>query len=139
MGPTFDPIPGAEGWQLSNPPIFQLAAMRASLEIFDSATIEALRAKSERLTGYLEFLLKRLASPKFKIVTPANSGERGSQLSLRVTDDAKGLTKKWIAGGVICDFREPDIIRVAPTALYNRFSEVYRFAEIMAAHLEHRS
>jgi kynureninase len=138
MGPEFDPIPGAEGWQLSNPPILQLAAMRASLEIFDAATIQALRKKSELLTGYLEFLLGGISSPTFKIVTPKNPQERGSQLSLRISEQPKELTKKLLAAGVMCDFREPDIIRAAPTALYSRFEDVYRFAQIMRDHFQPR-
>ena len=90
----FDPIPGAEGWQLSNPPIFQLAALRASMEIFDEATMPAIRKKSEQLTGYLEFLLDRLPAGFCEIITPREPQRRGSQLSLRIKKDAKGLGRE---------------------------------------------
>lgn len=134
MGPEFDPLPGAEGWQLSNPPIFQLAAMRASLEIFDQATMPELRKKSERLTGYLEYLLDQLPEGYCTIITPREPASRGCQLSLRLRGNPKQLLKDLGEQGVICDFREPDIIRAAPTPLYNRFIDVYRFANILGAH-----
>ena len=130
MDRVFDPIPGAEGWQLSNPPIFQLAALRASMEIFDEATMPAIRKKSERLTGYLEFLFDRLPSGFCEIITPREPQRRGSQLSLRIRD-AKGLVAKLAAGGVICDFREPDIVRVAPAPLYNSFTDVWHCARVL--------
>jgi len=129
MKPSFQPLPGAEGWQLSNPPILQLAALRASLELFDEAGMPALRKKSERLTGYLEGLLSRL--PNCRVVTPKR---RGCQLSMRVTGDRKRLVRRLAAAGVVCDFREPDIVRVAPVPLYNRFEDAWCFAEAMAAH-----
>jgi kynureninase len=134
MGPTFDPLPGAEGWQLSNPPIFQLAALRASLELFDQATMEALRAKSDRLTGYMEFLLDRLPTGRVTITTPRDPKQRGAQLSLRVKGDPKRLLHRLGGAGVICDFREPDIIRAAPTPLYNTFLDVFRFVKTLEAH-----
>lgn len=130
MGPEFQAIPTAEGWQLSNPPIFQLAALRASMELFDEATMPALRAKSVVLTGYMEFMLKRFGS-FVEIITPSQPDERGCQLSLRLKGDAKELLKKLNETGAICDFREPNIIRVAPTPMYNNFSDVYRFAEVL--------
>lgn len=130
MGPFFDPMNTAEGWQLSNPPIFQLAALWASMEIFDKATIMALRRKSMMLTGYLEFLLSRV--PKLTIITPREFEARGCQLSMRVTGGGgKEIVKKLRAGGVICDFREPDIIRAAPVPLYNSFWDVWKFATRM--------
>jgi len=135
MGPDFHAIPGAEGWQLSNPPIFQLAALRASLELFDEATMPALRARGDRLTGYLESLLAELPPEKVRIVTPRDVAQRGSQLSLRVADDPKGLVRRLAAQGVLCDFREPDILRVAPTPLYNTFADVQRFAGILRQHV----
>jgi kynureninase len=128
MDPVFDPIPGAEGWQLSNPPILQLAALRASMEIFDEATMPAIRKKSEHLTGYLEFLLDRLPAGSCEIITPREPHRRGSQLSLRVKRDAKGLVEKLSADRVICDFREPDIVRLAPAPLYNTFTDVWHCA-----------
>jgi kynureninase len=138
MSPIFDPIPGAEGWQLSNPPIFQLASLRASMEIFDSATMPAIRKKSELLTGYLEALLDQLPKGYFEVLTPRDPKQRGAQLSLRCDikkiGDPKELVKKFVAAGVICDFREPDIIRAAPAPLYTRFHDVYRFVEVLKNH-----
>jgi len=134
MGPVFDPIPGAEGWQLSNPPILQLAALRASMEIFDRATMAALRAKSETLTGYLDDLVRAIPGEPVEIITPRTPRERGCQLSLRVKSDAKAFQQRLVEAGVIVDFREPDVVRAAPTPLYNRFIDVYRFAQILRHH-----
>jgi kynureninase len=131
MGPSFDPIDGAEGWQLSNPPILQLAALRASLELFDEATMAALRAKSERLTGYLEFLLARLPEGVCRVVTPKDPTQRGAQLSLRLQGEPRRLLAKLTEEGVVCDFREPDIIRASPAPLYCGFEDVYRFAQVL--------
>lgn len=136
MGPDFDPLPGAEGWQLSNPPIFQLAALRASLEIFDAATMTEIRTKGDRLTGYLEFLLDKLPEGYCTITTPRDPAQRGCQLSLRLKGNPKQLLKDLGTQGVICDFREPDIIRVAPAPLYNTFTDVYRFAGILEEHAD---
>jgi kynureninase len=133
MGPDFHAIPGAEGWQLSNPPILQLAALRASMEIFDEATMPKLRKKSEQLTTYLETELRALPSGTVEIITPRESASRGCQLSLRVKN-GKSLVEKLGKGGVFCDFREPDVMRVAPTPLYNRFSDVDRFVDILRNH-----
>ncbi|RKG84513.1 kynureninase [Corallococcus terminator] len=135
MGPTFDPLPGAEGWQLSNPPIFQLAALRASLELFDRATMEAVRAKSEKLTGFLEFLLNRLPEGFVTITTPKDPKQRGAQLSLRFKGEPKRLLGRLSAAGIICDFREPDIIRAAPAPLYNTYVDVFRFVRTLEAHV----
>jgi kynureninase len=134
MGPTFDPLPGAEGWQLSNPPIFQMAALRASMELFDAATMEALRRKSERLTGYLEFLLDRLPEGFVRMTTPRDPQQRGAQLSLRFRGEPRTLLPRLTEAGVVCDFREPDIIRASPAPLYNSFLDVYRFARTLESH-----
>jgi kynureninase len=124
-------MPGAEGWQLSNPPIFQLAALKASLDVFDEAGMKALVEKSKRLTGYLEFLLAEIDDERISIITPNNPEMRGCQLSIRVKDSDKKLFK-WISDrGVIADWREPDVIRVAPVPLYNSFADVFRFAEVL--------
>ncbi|MEZ5428214.1 MAG: kynureninase [Pyrinomonadaceae bacterium] len=131
MGPEFRPMRGAEGWQLSNPPIFQMAALRASLEIFDEAGMSALTEKSRRLTGYLEFLLSEIEDPRISVITPPNPEERGCQLSVRVKDADKSLFEAITEKGVIADWREPDVIRVAPVPLYNSFTDVYRFARIL--------
>ncbi|MBC7996838.1 MAG: kynureninase [Leptolyngbya sp.] len=131
MGPEFDPISGAEGWQLSNPPIFQLAALRASMELFDKAGMAAIRAKSDRMTAYLEFLLEKIPSKFLKVITPKSITERGSQLSLKLGSVPKDFVKILRESGVICDFREPDIVRAAPAPLYNSFEDVYQFVKIV--------
>ncbi|MBL7729118.1 MAG: kynureninase, partial [Dinghuibacter sp.] len=131
MGPDFEPIGGIETWQVSNPPVLAMAAVRASLEIFAEAGMARLRKKSLLLTGYLEWLVQQLPVGKVNIITPADPEERGCQLSLQVTGADKSLHDKITAAGVIADWREPDVIRVAPVPLYNRFEEVWRFAEIL--------
>ncbi len=134
MEPGFRPIPGAEGWQLSNPPILSLAAIRASLAVFmEAGEMEPLREKSVRLTGYLEWRLRRDLGDSVEILTPADPGRRGCQLSLRVKSSGSGraVFDKLEASGVTCDWREPDVIRVAPVPLYNRYEEVHRFVEIL--------
>ena len=131
MGPEFRPIAGAEGWQLSNPPIFQLAALRASLEIFDEAGMPGLRAKSEKLTGYLEHLLSEIHDERISVITPSDPNARGCQLSIRVENADKSLFDAITNRGVFADWREPDVIRVAPVPLYNSFEDVYKFVEIL--------
>lgn len=134
MGPAFHARASADGWQLSNPPIFSLAPVRVSLELFDRATMPALREKSLKLTGYLEYLLDRLTNGGGKqvvdVITPREKGSRGCQLSLAVATRAKELHAELERQGVVCDFRSPNVIRVAPTPLYNTFHEVWRFAQI---------
>ena len=127
MGPDFQPMTGAEGWQLSNPPILALAPLRASMEIFHEAGMERLRAKSVTLTGYLEFLLEGIASSKFLIITPRESERRGAQISIRIADKGKAFCEELAGAGVIGDWREPDILRVAPVPLYNSYQDVYEF------------
>lgn len=131
MGPDFDCLPGAEGWQLSNPPILQMAALRASLEIFDQATMPALRAKSDKLTGYLESLINQIGDERIEIITPTDPAQRGCQLSIRVRGGDRSLHAALTARGVVSDWREPDVIRVAPVPLYNSFEDVYRFSEVL--------
>jgi len=128
MGPEFHPMPGAEGWQLSNPPILALAPLRASMDIFSEAGMDRLRAKSILLTSYMEFLLGQKPSTKYSIITPSDPGRRGAQLSIRVPE-GRGLCERLTAEGVLGDWREPDIFRVAAIPLYNSFSDVYRFVE----------
>jgi kynureninase len=131
MGPEFHPIAGAEGWQISNPPILQMAALRASLEIFDEAGMSALRAKSEKLTSYLEFLLGQIDDDRISVITPSDPAQRGCQLSIRVKNADRSLFEAVTARGVSADWREPDVIRVAPVPLYNSFSDVFGFSEIL--------
>lgn len=129
MRQPLDVIPGAEGWQLSNPPILSMAAIKASLDMFNEVGMEALCKKSERLTGYFEFLLDEMNNEKIKIITPSNPKERGCQLSIQVKDADKSLHKKLTDAHIITDWREPDVIRCAPIPLYNSFEDVYRMVE----------
>ena len=136
MGSNFKPIVGAEGWQLSNPPIFQLVALKASLDVFEEAGMKSLVEKSKKLTGYLEFLLGEIRDERISVITPADPKARGCQLSIRVKNSDKNLFKAITDRGVIADWREPDVIRVAPVPLYNSFADVYKFAEILKNCLE---
>ena len=129
MRNTFDVIPGAEGWQLSNPPILSMAAIKASLDLFNEVGIEKLVKKSKKLTGYFEFLLKQLGEDTIKIITPQNPEERGCQLSIQVLNADKTLHNKLTDSGVISDWREPDVIRCAPTPFYNSFEDIYNLVE----------
>lgn len=131
MGHNFQPIPTVESWQLSNPPILQLAALKASLDIFDEAGINSLRDKSEKLTGFAEFLINNHENRSISIITPASPSERGCQLSLRTGSNGRVLHKYLNANSVVCDWREPDVIRIAPVPLYNTFEDVYKFTEIL--------
>ncbi|HEV7645046.1 MAG TPA: kynureninase [Pyrinomonadaceae bacterium] len=136
MGPNFKPMAGAEGWQISNPPILQMAALRASLEVFAEAGMPALVEKSRKLTGYLEYLLDEIGDERISVITPRDPAQRGCQLSIRVKDADKTLYQKISEGGVLADWREPDVIRVAPAPLYNSFADVFKFAEILKSELE---
>lgn len=135
MGPQFAPTPGAEGWQLSNPPILALAPLRVSLEIFHRAGLGRLREKSRDLTGWLAQLIQRELGDVLDILTPAAPERRGCQLSLRVQgprDAGRALFEHLAAQGIVGDWREPDVIRVAPTPLYNRYSDALRFVIAVA-------
>jgi kynureninase len=135
LEPEFIPVPSADGWQISNPPIFSMAPLRASLAIFDEAGgMEPLRGKSVKLTGYLQFLLEQNSSKRFMLITPRETNARGCQLSILAHEHPKELFKKLEAAGVKCDFREPNIIRAAPAPLYNTFHDVWRFAKILTEH-----
>ena len=135
LEPEFIPVPSADGWQISNPPIFSMAPLHASLAIFNEAGgMEPLRAKSIKLTGYLQFLMEGASSNRFSVITPRDTDARGCQLSILVHEHPKELFKKLETAGVKCDFREPNVIRAAPTPLYNTFHEVWRFARILAEH-----
>ncbi len=135
LEPEFIPVPSADGWQISNPPIFSMAPLRASLATFDEAGgMQPLRAKSMKLTGYLEFLLSKVGSKRYSPITPSDPNTRGCQLSILAHEHPKELFKELQAAGVKCDFREPNVIRVAPTPTYNTFHEVWRFVRILAQH-----
>ena len=129
MRHEFDVLSGAEGWQLSNPPILSMAAIKASLDIFNEVGIKKLVEKSRKLTGYFEFLINGLNNKDIKIITPTNPEERGCQLSIQVNNADKGLHDKLTKAGVMSDWREPDVIRCAPVPLYNSFQDVYNMVE----------
>jgi kynureninase len=136
MGADFDPAAGADGWQVSNPPILSAAPLLASLELFAQAGLAHLRAKSVALTGYLAFLLESLP---VQIVTPVEAQARGCQLSLRMGRDARhgrAVFAELQQAGMVCDWREPDVLRAAPVPLYNSFEDVFRFAAALAAALK---
>lgn len=137
MGPEFLPTPGADGWQLSNPPILALAPLRASLDLFDRAGgMAALRTKSLKLTGFLESLIQARLPDVLQIITPSDPQQRGAQLSLRVIggrERGRELFDYLVSVGTLGDWREPDVIRISPAPLYNRFMDVYRFVEEVEA------
>jgi kynureninase len=135
MEPDFRPIPGAEGWQLSNPPVLGMAALLASLEIFMEAGIDRLREKSLSLTGFLERRLDEVLAGRIEILTPRAPSRRGCQLSLRLREGAaagRDTFARLGEAGIVCDWREPDVIRVAPVPLYNRHADVERFVAALA-------
>jgi len=134
LQPDFVPQPGADGWQVSNPPILALAPLRASLALFDAAGMSALRAKSERLTAYLTYLLDRLPPGRFEVVTPRAPRRRGAQVSLLVRERPRELARALEEAGVVCDFREPNVIRAAAAPLYNTFHDVRTFAAALECH-----
>ena len=129
MGPDFDPIKTAEGWQVSNSPVMGMAPLLAAMDIFDEVGMTAIRKKSEKLTGFLEYLIIKVL-PEVTIITPQNPIERGCQLSL-VVPGGKKIFDELSNQGVVCDWRNPDVIRVAPHPLFNRYTEVYAFVIIL--------
>jgi kynureninase len=131
LEPRFVPKEGADGWQVSNPPILAMAPLRASLALFDRAGMTALRQRSERLTGYLLYLLDRLPAGRFEVITPREPARRGCQLSLLVHERAQEAVGALESAGVVCDFREPNVIRAAPAPLYNTFRDVWTFADVL--------
>lgn len=131
MDDTFVPIQGAEGWQMSNETVLSMAALKASLEIFEEVGMKAIVRKSRLLTRYLEFLVEELKSDRIQIITPKQTDARGAQLSIRVIQSDKSLFRAISDKGVIADWREPDVIRIAPTPLYNNFSDVFNFVQIL--------
>ncbi len=131
LQPEFIPHPGAHGWQISNPPILAMVPLRASLAIFDQVGMPALRTKSERLTGYLQFLLDQLPPGRFEVITPRDPARRGCMLSILIHERPRELLQALEREGVVCDFREPNVIRVAPVPLYNTYGEVWAFARLL--------
>ncbi len=132
MGPTFEPTPGVEGWQLSNPSIFALAPLRASLAIFQRAGLTQLRAKSIAMTRWLAAAVNRDLAEHIEILTPSDAEQRGCQLSMRMRAGraaGRQVFEDLAAAGIICDWREPDVIRASPVPLYNRFSDCERLVE----------
>ena len=131
MRQPFDVMKGAEGWQLSNPPILSMAAIRASLDMFAKVGMKALREKSEKLTGFFEYLINKIDSDQIQIITPSNPKERGCQLSIQVKNADKSLHKKLTENNIITDWREPDVIRCAPVPMYTSFEDVYRMMVVL--------
>ena len=133
MEKGFRPTAGADGWQLSNAPILSMAALRASLEIFDQAKIDNIREKSIALTGYLQYLIQKINVEKrvINVITPADPSARGCQLSLMMSENGNDIFESLSKNGVVADWREPDVIRVAPVPLYNTFSEVFQFGCVL--------
>jgi kynureninase len=140
MENRFDPIPTAEGWQLSNPPILSLAAILASLQVFDDAGgMGPLREKSLKLTGYFESMLNEMLGDQVTIITPKTTDQRGCQLSIEIaTGNASGkaIHEKLEAAGADTDWREPNVIRAAPVPLYNSFEDVHRFVTTLTQIME---
>lgn len=129
MGPDFQPLPTAEAWQLSNPPIWQLASLRASMDVFDEAGMAALRERGDRLTSFFAAALAERLGDAVDIVTPA---ERGSMLCLRFRNNPRAWAPRLHERNVFVDFREPDIIRATPAPLYNSFSDIARLIDVFA-------
>lgn len=135
MEKGFQPIPTAEGWQLSNAPVLSMAAHKAALDIFEEAGMERLHAKRKRLSAFLYFILNEInhqsTTALIDVITPAAESERGCQLSMLMQRDGRAVFETLSREGVIADWREPNVIRVAPVPLYNRFEDIYRFGEIL--------
>ena len=136
MEKDFKPIPTAEGWQLSNPSILDMATHRAAIDIFDEAGFDNLLQKSKKLTGFALFILQQINEEAgeeiIKILTPLNAQERGCQVSVLIEENGKQIFDALKANGVIGDWREPNVIRIAPVPLYNTYEDVYRFGEILS-------
>jgi kynureninase len=134
MGPDFRPIPGAEGWQLSNPPVLGMAALLASLALFDEAGIGRLREKSLAMTAYLAGRIAATLAGHVVIATPAEPERRGCQLSLRLAGGAaagSAVFARLAEAGIVCDWREPDVVRVAPVPLYNRYADCDHLVSVL--------
>ena len=136
MEQTFDPVHGADGWQISNIPILSLAPYLASVELFDEIGMDALMQKRDSITSYLEFILQEIdkeTESTFEIITPSNTAERASQLSVLLHGEGKSLFDYLMKNGVITDWREPNVIRLAPVPLYTSYQDMYNFGQILKA------
>lgn len=134
MEPQFDPVKGAEGWQISNLPILSLAPYLASVDMFGKVGMDALIRKREKITAYLEFVLKEISKEikgNFEIITPENPAERASQISVFLHGEGKELFNYLMKNGVITDWREPNVIRLAPVPLYCSYQDVYQFGQVL--------
>jgi kynureninase len=139
MEKGFDPIPTAESWQLSNAPVLSMAAHKAAIDMFDEVGMDALCEKRDKLTGYLEFIIDSINEEKggnvLEIITPRDKKHRGAQLSIIAHGKGKELFNRLMENGVIVDWREPNVIRIAPVPFYNSFEDIYRLGEILKAEL----
>ena len=140
MAPVFKPMSGAQGWQLSNAPVFSMACCKASMDIFDEVGMEKLEQKSLILTNFMEFILndisERYDNCNFEIITPKETIARGCQLSVLMHGQGKEMFDFLTAEGVIADWREPNVIRMAPVPLYNTFEDVYQLGQIIEKSLK---
>ena len=139
MEPQFDPIEGADGWQISNLPILSLAPYLASVELFAEIGMETLISKRNTITAYLEFILREIdreVKGNFEIITPSNPSERGCQLSVFLHGEGRSLFDYLMKNGVIIDWREPNVIRLAPVPMYTSFEDIYRFGQILKNGIE---
>lgn len=132
LEPEFVPVPRADAWQISNPSVFSLAPLAVSLDLFERAGMEALREKSVRLTGYLEYLLEAKAGAGITVTTPKDPARRGCQLSLMLAAGAETVEERLREQGLVADFRRPNVLRVAPTPLYNTYADVWHLVEILS-------
>jgi len=135
MPHDFVPVKTADAWQLSNAPVLPMAALRASLEIFNEATMPALAAKRKLINGYLRFIINGIiesanAQQKIIIITPSAEDEYGAQISMLCKQNGKAIHKHLTDNGVIADWREPEVLRMAPVPLYNSFEDVFRFGQL---------
>ncbi len=131
MEKGFHAKPNASGWNISTAQILNMASLKASLEMFDEAGFENIVRKSRQLTAYLEFLLQQLTNIEFEIITPADAESRGAQLSLFFKSNGRQIHDKMTEGGIVVDYREPGVIRVAPAPLYCSYSDVFKFYSIL--------
>lgn len=140
MEKGFNPIPTAESWQLSNAQVFNMAAHKVALNLFFEAGLQNIYHKRDSLTGYLEFIIqdiaKRHSNAQFEVITPGNKYERGAQLSILAHGYGKELFNKISAQGVIADWREPNVIRIAPAPLYNSYWDVWKFGQILESSIQ---